>query len=78
MLAQERESTDYINEAAQIFNTIFHKYKADVPPVKNYPKPLVLGVNVEMSHVLDLDIPGQYMESTIELLVVMITTMKIQ
>ncbi|XP_052762590.1 acetylcholine receptor subunit beta-like isoform X1 [Mya arenaria] len=57
----------YVEEAIQIFNTIFHKYDLNVPPRKNFPDPLWLGVNVHVSHVTSLNLIEQSLESTIDL-----------
>lgn len=60
----------YTNEAGQILNTIFHKYKPEVPPRKNYPDPVMLSVNLNVMFVTSLDVIGQTLESTVDLEVV--------
>lgn len=70
-LAQSRgdQTTDlkYIEEAVQIVNTIFHKYKPDVPPRKNYPDPVMLKVNLQVQYVTALDVVAQTLDSTVDL-----------
>lgn len=60
----------YMDESIQIVNTIYHKYRKGVPPRKNYPNPIWLGVNLHVQHVTGLDVVGQTLESTVELEVV--------
>lgn len=55
----------YIDEAGQIVTTIFHKYKEGVPPRRDYPKPVLLGVNLRVEHVRRLDAVAKVLESTV-------------
>ncbi|XP_052251600.1 neuronal acetylcholine receptor subunit alpha-3-like isoform X2 [Dreissena polymorpha] len=60
-------SQGYMEEAIQIFNTIFHKYEANVPPRRNLTLPLLLNVNMHVMHVSSLNLLEQYLETTIDL-----------
>lgn len=57
----------YIDEAGQIFNTIFHKYKETVPPRRDFPHPVPIGVHLRVEHVKRLDTFAQILESVVQL-----------
>ncbi|XP_041361387.1 acetylcholine receptor subunit beta-type acr-2-like [Gigantopelta aegis] len=57
----------YLEEAGQIYSTIFHKYNEKVHPPDMFPNPLIVNVNATFMHIRDLDIMRQEMESIIDL-----------
>lgn len=63
----QQVSINYIEEAGQILNTVFHKYNVRVPPRKHFPKAVMLSVDMQVRHIAMFDLISQSVDSLIDL-----------